>query len=98
MDVFVWQTLDKEVEKVVLFFLATQGDIASRLLELRLRMKAVCPTRDPSEAEEAGIQMAGPINGQINGQSNGQFIWQSNGQDENMLSSIVVCGSGEPDG
>lgn len=82
----------------MLFFLATQGDIASRLLELRLRMKAVCPTRDPVEAEEVGIQMAGQINGQSNGQSNGPIIWQSNGQDENLLSSIVVCGSGEADG
>jgi len=35
------QALDKEVEKVVLFFLHVQGEIARKLLNLRINMKGV---------------------------------------------------------
>lgn len=35
------QALDKEVEKIVLFFLKIQGDIANKLLRLRICMKAL---------------------------------------------------------
>ena len=35
------QALDKEVEKVVLFFLFIQGEIARKLLNLRINMKGV---------------------------------------------------------
>ncbi|GAB5030516.1 spx domain-containing membrane protein at4g22990-like [Nannochloropsis oceanica] len=38
--------LDREVEKVVIFFLKAQGDIASKLLLLRLRMRALGPVED----------------------------------------------------
>jgi hypothetical protein len=37
------QALDREVEKVVIFFLKAQGEIANKLLHLRLRMRAIGP-------------------------------------------------------
>lgn len=40
------KSLDREVEKVVIFFLKAQGDIASKLLLLRLRMRALGPVED----------------------------------------------------
>lgn len=37
------KALDREVEKVVIFFLKAQGEIANKLLHLRLRMRAIGP-------------------------------------------------------
>lgn len=55
-----WQHLDKEVEKVVLFFLATQGDIAARLLDLRVRMKGLALTKDVEPPEPPKQQLVSP--------------------------------------
>lgn len=60
----VWnatQALDREVEKVVIFFLKAQGEIADKLLHLRLRMRAIGPLASPESEEAKALRLLSSV-------------------------------------